>query len=1065
MRFVRLVYLICLLSTFAFSARAQSYNQEMQRGQDAWDHGSCKEAESAFQNAKSIAMGTVGLAGPEERARILAHLTEARLCVGDYDDALAEAGNVLALTATAELRAEGHFLKAEAEKGKGQYGAAQKDYEEAVNSAQAQAEPAMARYLAGWSELASFQGDFGQAQERIGKALALVSDPPSRRLPERAYVELVAGDIARDTGDYAAAGQRYKEAIGGKRGDEDPYAGGAHLGLGLIELARGNLKEADAEISLAEASSRRTTASDLRTRAVDARGLLELAKGNFDAARNSLQRALDNGGDHPATAISISHLGRLYLEQQQVDQALAQFKKAEAIERALGAQRPDLAVTLEYLGRAYRLKHDSPDAKAALDEALRIQTAVFGKDSLATAAARFEGAGLLADQGDSQEAESSYRQVYKTAPAELRLHTDATRELALVLHRETKNEEAAQLIAEWTGQRGKNLPLQGAERLPVAMASAEICLQASDYTDAQREFLAIVEAMPENNIARKGLADAFFGLKRYPEAEGAYKASLPKLTGQPDLGKGWANLGKCYAAEKRWKDSTAAFQKALSFGKDQEVLLAVIETSSEAGRLQESYVDEWLLETHAPQLTNYEAATLAKCAEVLVAARGYAMAERVLRRLIDAPPGGVNMNRALEQYAEVSAAQNKGAQAAQAYEQVATRLLLVRRDQSEAYLVKAKALREQGGDAVALAGTLQALGDTYIAERKSTDAKPVFEQAANLLKQAGLDNDPRYAAALNGQGEVAQRERNFDQAETLFTQADDLLKKVPDPPKVIKASVLYNLGNLEMSDNKPGEAVTYFDECLSLTQGPFTQDNPPPVDELNQIANAYFSAKQTDKAENLYQESLKLRREFFGEKSIETAWGLHSIQGFYSNIRSYDKAINAETQALPIFEAVAGPNSDEVSIALGSLSLAYYRSGDAAKAIEYGERCADLQMKLKLPPNQVNSTLSSLGQYYNSRKDYSSAFKVYEKMVELWKGDGWANSNFQTAKANVVVAYVNLREFDKAKQSYQELYRNLQKDRMMQQTAARKYASALKANGRAKDARKALEQVGLTDST
>jgi len=1081
------------------SLEAQDYHEAVQHGRKAWERGACKDAEDSFQKALNAATARVGVATRSEESSTRILLTEAAMCVGDYDDALENAKELQSqLSAASPEHAQVQFLEAEAEKAKSLYAEADKNYDAAVRATrQSVPVPALnlARYLGGWSDLARIQGDLPKAEERIKQALAASDPPATRNSMERAFVDVVAGDLARERGHYSEARQRYGEALSitEHRAPENPLAGRASVGIGLIELANDNPGLAEPQIKKAEDASRRIPNSDVYLRAADARGMLELAKQNLKAARDSFGFNLDalkmnRNEQHPGIAVMMDHLGLVDLAEKHFDEAIARFKEAEGIQRRyLGEQHPGLATTLQYLGRAYRLKGSFAEAQKSFEEALRIQIAKLDKDSPALTATRFEEASLFLEQGKLAEAEPLYRDAL-LGPHEMRLYADAIRGLALVLRGEKKNADAAKMVVDWMELRGHKLPAADPERLPVTMAAAEVCLEGGEYSEAESKFREVLAAgdklgIEQRSTMQKELADSLFGQHKCQAAEELYKSVLPSLPDQP-AAQSWERLAACYTAQKQGQKSVEAWQAALKLANKpgfpeaerQRIRLTMVEASLETGQVDQARLDEWLKARAKlrSRLTADETSILEKTARTLKAKEQYAMAETVFGMLLDesigAAPGAIQINPTLTDFAEVSAKQNKNAQAAAVYERLAMRTQAVRLSDSEKYLVAAEKLRGQDGKPLELAATMRALGDTYVQESKYSDARPWFEKAGETLKQAGSGDSPNYAATLNGLGRVAQAERKFEQAESLFEQAYNLLMKTPDPPRTIKASVLFNRGNLKQSNGKTVEANADFDLCLKLSQGVFTRENPPPVAEFDRIAAFYADQNWYDKAEARYQSNLTLRRDIFGENSTEAGWGWYQLATFYNSTKAYDKAADDAERAWHIFEASAGRESDEVSMTLSVLSKAYHMEGKGELAIDAAERSLAIQTKLGRPNEELNQTLSSLGELLmcpcapgktylaplpgnHDHKDFDKALKVYQRQAELWNKEAFNDLNYRRAVRNIVIAYVYVKDFDSAKKLYRQLSAKL-KDPDQLKTAAEAYAYALQENGRAKEAQK-----------
>ncbi|MGA2590087.1 MAG: tetratricopeptide repeat protein, partial [Bryobacteraceae bacterium] len=699
---------------------------------------------------------------------------------------------------------------------------------------------------------------------------------------------------------------------------------------------------------------------------------------------------------------------------------------------------------------------------------------------------------LFLEQDKLAEAEALYRDAL-LGLHEGRLYADAVRGLALVLHGEKKNADAGKTIVEWMSLRGQKLPAADPERLPVTMAAAEIRLEAAEYSEAESKFREVLAAGDklgngQRSAAQKELADSLFGQHKCQAAEELYKSVLPSLPDQP-AAQSWEKLAACYTAQRQGQKSVEAWQEALKLANKpgfpeaerQRIRLTMVDVSLETGAVDQARLEEWV-KAHANQrsrLTADETSILEKTARTLKAKEQYAMAETVFGMLLDesigAAPGAIEMNPTLTDYAEVSAKQNKNAQAAAVYERLAMRTQAVRLSDSEKYLVEAEKLREKDGKPVELAAAMQALGDTYAQENKYSEARPWFEKAGEALKQNGGGESPNYAAALNGLGRVAQAERKFDQAESLYEQAYNLLTKAPDPPRTIMASVLFNRGNLKLSNGKTVEANADFDLCLKLSQGDFTRENPPPVAEFDRIAAFYADQNWYDKAEARYQSNLTLRRNIFGENSTEAGWGWYQLATFYNSTKAYGKAADDAERAWHIFEASAGRESDEVSMTLSVLSKAYHMQGKGEQAIDAAERSLAIQTKLGRPQEELTQTLSSLGELLmcpcaekpylaplpgnHDRKDFDKALKVYQRMADLWNAEAFNDLNYRRAVRNIVIAYVYVKDFNNAKKWYRQLSSKL-KDPDQLKTAAEAYAYALQANGQAKEAAKVSPPKG-----
>jgi tetratricopeptide (TPR) repeat protein len=1110
---------------------AQNYHEDITHGKEALGKGACKVAKDFFQRALNTVTATMGVAPGEELA-IRAWLTESAVCVGAYDDALRDAKEAQSLLPTAPEHALILFLEAEAAKAKSQYDDANTNYDAAIRAPLAA--PNRARFLAGWGDLARLRGDFAEADERIKQALAAADKPEVRNSLERAYADVVAGDWERERGHFSEARRLYGETLAITKSlgaPKHPLAGKAFAGIGLIELDNDRLDLAELQIKQAEAASHLFPSSDAYLGTADARGLLELAKSDLEEARQDFEDNLKSlkmrGELHPGTAVSMDHLGLVDLAEKppKVDEAIEQFKRAREIQqRYLGDQHPFLATTLQYLGRAYHIKGNSAEAQKALDEALHIQIAKLDKDSPALAATRFEEASLFAEQDKLAEAESLYRDALLGAPGVARLYANTVRGLALVLHAENKNSEAGNTIAKWMGLRGLKLPLADPERLPVAMATAEICLADKDYSGGESKFKEILAAGDkldgdQRSKAEMGLAESLFGQQRCQAAESLYASVLPNLPDQPRA-RAWENLAKCYTAQDQGQKSMEAWQEALRIANKpdfpqaelQRVRLAIVDASLGTGP-DEAVLNEWLTTRNkGDSLTPEEVLILGKAAQKLKSANRNVTAERAFKMILDkSKPGDTAAIQTQIDYAEVSARQNKYAQAAEVYERLAfvkqpgmreqardrvlvgladiythegrnveaaqlyeERAHIAAREPADArkYLELAQQSREKAGEenSPSLVPTLLGLGDVYLKQagnanpnqERLASAKRVFERAKNILETSGQPDDMLLAATFNGLGRIAQAQHAPTEASELYEKADNLVTKRPNPPRAVLAAVLYNRGSLASDNSQPDQASSFFSQCLDLFDKASSPDDPPPLEQLNKIAALEVDRGHVEEAERLYQKSEKLSSSFFGEDSIEHATQLTTLANLYKDKKRYDEAAGLGERALAIFRDKVGPDSIEARNAALSLAVFYRQNKDYNKAVTILEGLLNIQQSV--PAADATRVLDDLATTYKDQGAYPKLVETYKTLAKLWQSDGYKNDTYLRAKMNLVVALEDNKNHDEAESLFKEVQKlPKQPGRQAEaQELLRKYSEALRRNGHTAEANRLAKQAKIS---
>lgn len=198
-----------------------------------------------------------------------------------------------------------------------------------------------------------------------------------------------------------------------------------HLGIALRR--QGQLEEAErvhrealdyriaefGEVSLPVASSRNTLALVLQ----NAERYTE-AQTELDRALTTRRRLLPP--DSPEIAVTLTNLGALALEQDELQRARTLFEEALVIqESAWEGDHPNLATTLNNLGYLDQIDEDLDAARSRHEAALSMRLRVFGEDHPHTASS-YNNLGLVHfERGEFDEAAGQFRRAADIARARL----------------------------------------------------------------------------------------------------------------------------------------------------------------------------------------------------------------------------------------------------------------------------------------------------------------------------------------------------------------------------------------------------------------------------------------------------------------------------------------------------------------------------------------------------------------------------------------------------------------------------------------------------------------------
>ena len=412
---------------------------------------------------------------------------------------------------------------------------------------------------------------------------------------------------------------------------------------------------------------------------------------------------------------------------------------------------------------------------------------------------------------------------------------------------------------------------------------------------------------------------------------------------------------------------------------------------------------------------------------------------------------------ALEQLGEACVRLNKLTEAAILFEHRARHDYTSTHAVAERFLIRARDLRDKtnGPLSVELAGTLQALGDVYLAQGKNDEAEKQYQRSREILETAGLTHDPRLAASLNGLGSVAKNKHGFDDARNLYQQAQ--AKAGDDGSRSLRASILCNLGSLAASNQDFVKADGFYEQCLALAVDGVSAEDPPPISQFDEIAGYYLRQNRPGDAENLYQKNLQLRRAVFGVGSPEEAWGMFNLALYYGDQNKSEQALELAEKALLTFQTRLGIECSESAAILLSVADMYRKRGDLEKSITSRSTALNIRDKSEsLTRAERHPMLVGLATDYKEKKDFSNAIRIYKLVAELWAVDNVSSPNYVTAQRNIIELSVDSKDTQTAKFLFQQMQKDLKAQPLEMKKLYDSYAGALRRNGDARNADKLL---------
>ena len=538
-----------------------------------------------------------------------------------------------------------------------------------------------------------------------------------------------------------------------------------------------------------------------------------------------LERAL--GAEHPDVAASLNNLAALYQSQGKYDEAERLYRRALANqEMVLGPAHPHVGTSLNNLAAVYQSQGKDGDAEVLYRRSLAIREKALGPKHPDVANSLNNLGEFYRRQGEYDEAERLYR---RSLAIEERVlgpqHPDVAvslNNLANLYHAQRKYDEAEPLLRRALAIKERAL---GPQHLRVATSLgslAELYHNQGRYDEAEpffRRALAVWEKAlgPEHpNVATElnNLAGLYYDQGKYAAAEPLYQRALgilEKVRGpeHPDVATSLGNLALLYDSQGKSDEAEPLFRRALA-------------------------VWEKALGPEHPDLI----ARLNKLAWLYFHQGKYGEAESLLRRSL-----GI-----LE--------------------------------------------KVWGPEHPDLTTTLDNLALVYVRERKYGEAELLFSRSATILESALAQSD------------VAT---SLDNLATLFRRALEIREKVfgPEDPGVVAS--LDGLAVAYAKQGKYGEAEPLFCRGLAIREKVLGPENPGIASSLDGLAVFYGSQGKYDEAEPLFRRALEIREDVLGPEDPDVATSLKNLAVLYCRQGEHGEAEPLFQRALAIWENALGP--------------------------------------------------------------------------------------------------------------------------------------------------------------
>lgn len=292
-------------------------------------------------------------------------------------------------------------------------------------------------------------------------------------------------------------------------------------------------------------------------------------------------------------------------------------------------------------------------------------------------------------------------------------------------------------------------------------------------------------------------------------------------------------------------------------------------------------------------------------------------------------------------------------------------------------------VKKFGLNDLGVSSSLLALGDLYYHKKQYDDAFRSYKESLRIHKLHCTKSDLKTADHYYNIGLVFYSKGPYIKAKSAVAECLRIRRQQLAPNEHLPvASALHLLGLIATSLGNYVEALSLLQESLSIRQQLLRQRDHLLL--LNvQLALGIVHQKKYDfdNAMSCFSVALAGRSRRLGKVHGSVSDVLQAIGVTYTEANEYHKALKTLDGALQIRRTPLG-SSIGVAETLNALSVVYFKSGDAAMAVELTEEALDvLKVAVRFDHCLVSKVLKNVGDYYQNGQAYDDALEAYNESL------------------------------------------------------------------------------------
>ena len=340
-----------------------------------------------------------------------------------------------------------------------------------------------------------------------------------------------------------------------------------------------------------------------------------------------------------------------------------------------------------------------------------------------------------------------------------------------------------------------------------------------------------------------------------------------------------------------------------------------------------------------------------------------------------------------------------------------------------------KAFGEQQGALVALEKQYDhvtdfARGEVYRLLLNYPKAITSYEDALQSRLAAYGSHHLAVADTLNNLGNVFELQARYQDAIAAFQQAMQILATIyNDSDHVSVADILNNLGNVYKAKAQYAESIIAYEKAAKIWRKAFGPNHHNLAVALNNLGTVHAEQSQYSKAMALFEEAKKIKIVIFGTDHITVAETLNNLGIVYVAQRRYKDALVAYNEAKRIMIMILGPEHNLVAYTLNNLGIVYREQSRYVEAIAAYQDAQRIKIStFGCAHPAVAQTLINLGNVYALQTCYEKAIAVYSDVLQLLGIPDCDFISLMVSETQISMAHVLVeqKKFNEARALYQK---------------------------------------------